>query len=124
MTKVVLDNPEGGFVITARIKALAERAMKIEFFNHKKIKGTIQVEKPSIIFYSIPFDTGWKAKVDGVQQELHRVHLGFTGLYIEPGNHQVELSYVPPLSDWGWIGILGALLIAYLVYRYKNKFWA
>lgn len=122
--KVEMENPElDGAYVGNNLKILPEKAMKMESFTHNRITGSIDLEKPSVIFYSIPFDTGWKAKVDGVPRSLHMVHIGFTGLYVESGSHKIELYYEPPLSKWGWLGIIGAFLVAYLIYRYRKQFW-
>jgi len=109
--------------ILARSQTMRQQAMKMEYFNQNRIIGSINVAKPSVIFYSIPFDNGWKAKVDNVKTDLWQAHIGFTGLYVEAGKHIIELYYEPPLSKTGWFGVLGAALIGFVIYRYQREFW-
>ncbi|MEP6646332.1 MAG: YfhO family protein [Saprospiraceae bacterium] len=106
-----------------KVHEMTGKSMKMEYFTQNRIIGSIEVAKPSVIFYSLPYDTGWKAKVDDKKAKLIQADIGFTGLYVEPGKHVIELFYEPPLSKTGWLGYLGAFLIGFLIYKYKDKFW-
>ena len=53
------------------------------------------MEKQKLLFFSIPFDKGWVAKIDGKKVEPILVNIGFTGFLIDKGEHQVELSFTP-----------------------------
>ncbi|MFW5804502.1 MAG: YfhO family protein, partial [bacterium] len=44
----------------------------------------------------IPFDEGWSVTVNGKPRKLHRVNIGFTGLLLEPGKHDIVLKYSLP----------------------------
>ncbi len=101
---------------------LAGRAMTMDLFSHNQIKGHITLEKPSMMFFSIPFDSGWKASVNSVEKNLEKVNYGFTGLLLQPGEHAIELRYEPPLSKTGWIGTLIALLGVALLLRIRKRF--
>jgi uncharacterized membrane protein YfhO len=59
------------------------------------IKGTITLDKKQLLFFSIPFDKGWKATVDGNEQELKLVDAGLTGIILDKGKHTVELNFKP-----------------------------
>ncbi|MEO6132064.1 MAG: YfhO family protein, partial [Saprospiraceae bacterium] len=99
------------------------KSMKMEYFSQNKIIGSIELNKPSVLFYSIPYDVGWKAKVDDVKTRLIQADVGFTGLYVEPGKHLIELYYEPPLSKTGWLGWIVAFVLGFVIYRYKEQFW-
>ena len=105
------------------ISTLPDKSMKMEYFSQNRIVGSIGLNKPSVVFFSIPFDIGWKAKVDDVKSELFLADIGFTGLYVEPGKHVIELYYDPPLSKIGWLGFFGAFALGFVIYRYKDQFW-
>ncbi len=106
-----------------RMNTLSGSTMKMDYFNQNRIIGSIEVSKPSVVFFSLPYDSGWKAKVNDIKVDLWQANIGFTGLYVEPGNHIIELFYEPPLSRTGWIGVLGAMVLGFVIYRYKNQFW-
>jgi uncharacterized membrane protein YfhO len=46
-----------------------------------------------------------------------------TGIYVPAGQHRIELQYKPSLATVGWIGVLGAALVAFLIHRNRKKFW-
>ena len=111
-----------GTAIKDRTRYLASQAMTMDHFSHKKIKGHIDVEANTMMFFSIPFDTGWEAFVNGQKASLEMIDYGFTGLLLEPGKSEIELRYVPPMSRKGWIGFaLGMLSILGLLY-FRKKF--
>ncbi|WP_235297418.1 YfhO family protein [Portibacter marinus] len=71
-------------------------ALNITSFKQSRIKGNIALSQPSMLTFSIPFDTGWKAYVDGKRQETSLIDNGMTGLYVTSGNHVITLKYRPP----------------------------
>jgi uncharacterized membrane protein YfhO len=105
------------------IESLSEKAMKLNYFSQNRIIGSIELNKPSVVFYSIPYDVGWKAKVDDVKTDLWQANIGFTGLFVEPGKHVIELYYEAPLSKTGWLGLIGAGLLGFILYKKKEIFW-
>ena len=101
---------------------LADAAMKMDYFSHRLIKGHVDIRNTSMLFLSIPYDSGWSATVDGNEQPLEKVNFGFTGLLLEPGRHAIVLSYAPPLSSTGWLGTLVGLLCIGLLIRFRKSF--
>jgi uncharacterized membrane protein YfhO len=111
-----------GTAVKDETSALAGQAMKMDYFSSNRIKGSIDLNQPSMLFYSIPFDRGWHALVDDVEQPLTEINFGFTGLLLEPGQHVIELYYEPPLSRIGWFGWIFAGLGILALVRYKKYF--
>ena len=58
--------------------------------------GMIELNQPGMLFFTIPFDPGWKAIVNGEPAELLRVNIGFSGLQLPAGKHAIELRYQLP----------------------------
>lgn len=102
--------------------ALADAAMKMESFEHNRITGNISLDTTSMMLFSLPFDKGWKASVNGVPKALEKIDFGLTGLLLEPGKHNIELRYEPPLSRSGWLGVLASALGVLLLIRLKKYF--
>ncbi len=62
-----------------------------------RITGRIEVhDQRKFLLVSLPYSRGWTARVDGREVELHRANTMFMGLYLDPGAHEVELSYATP----------------------------
>jgi uncharacterized membrane protein YfhO len=91
------------------INALKADSLMITKFSETNIKGNINLKTKKILFLSIPFDKGWHATVNGKDTDLQRVQWGLTGLVLDKGNHQIELSFTPPYRKEGTIVSLIAL---------------
>ena len=77
------------------IKLLNKDTLNISEHGQNKIAGTINIDKDKMLFFSIPFDKGWNIKVDGKSVNTMMVNIGFIGVPIEKGLHNIELSFTP-----------------------------
>ena len=104
------------------INRLQSDTLVISHFSPNSIIGDISLKTKKILFLSIPFDSGWKVKVNGKSQQLFLVNCGFTGLPLESGNFNIELSYQPNLLKIGFIiTILSIIIYIILIKLEKNK---
>jgi len=105
------------------IQKLKNEVFTIKKHSHNHIKGTIHLTQKKLLFFSIPYDKGWIATVDGKTIPLKLVNSGFMGLLIDKGAHAVELRYTIP---GGTIGIIISLLFFFIymicLYAYYKKF--
>jgi cbb3-type cytochrome oxidase subunit 3 len=85
-------------------------AMEMNFFSQNKISGRISMDKKSILFFSIPFDDGWKATDNGKPVRTVKANIGFTGIYLEKGEHDIELEFKPKYLALGLTVSLFTLL--------------
>ena len=82
-------------------------------FSQNHISGTINTGRKKILFFSIPFDKGWTARIDGKEQKAMMINYGFLGYALEQGFHRIELKYLPPYYYAGMsFSIFGLLLYA------------
>ena len=65
-------------------------------FGKNSFKSVIDMERENYVFYSIPYDAGWTAYVDGAEAEIERVNIGFMAVLVGEGEHTVEFRYVSP----------------------------
>jgi len=49
--------------------------------------------KKRMLFFSVPFHPGWKAYLDGMQTPIQKVNIGFMGVLVSPGEHDVRFEY-------------------------------
>ncbi|MCD6017208.1 MAG: hypothetical protein K0S53_329 [Bacteroidetes bacterium] len=85
----------------AYVNDLKKDSFTISKFSENKITGFVNVAENKVLFFSIPFDEGWSAKVNGADAKLYRVNAGLTGLLINKGKSDVELSFEPRLKNKG-----------------------
>ena len=66
-------------------------------------------------FFSVPYDKGFTAYVDGVKTEFERANLSFMAVYVEAGTHEIEFTYRTRGLSLGVAASIAAAL-ALLVY--------
>jgi len=85
-----------------------------------RIAGTITLDREQLLFFSIPYDKGWSATVDGKKTELLLVNAGFVGLILGEGTHSVELKFEPPyLIAGGAASLISLLVYGFMLYRFR-----
>lgn len=95
-------------------------ALKISRFDQNRLEGTINVSEDKMMYLSIPYDDGWKLKVDGQKQDKAIVSAGMTGVMLRKGQHTIEMAY--DLRYFG-IGVLLSVLglLAYVGFWFYMK---
>lgn len=78
-------------------------------------EGTVNVTQSGICYFSIPFDKGWHAEVDGEAVKPTAVFGAFIGIPLEPGRHTVSLHYETPGFKPGLYISLGCLALFVLL---------
>ena len=119
------DIPEIGLVkeYINDIGLLGRNSLHISKFGQNNIKGEINTDKNKILFFSIPYDRGWKIKVDGNNVNPMMINIGFIGVPVEKGSHQIELSYTPLYFYTGAaISLIAIIIFIFLIIiKYPRK---
>jgi hypothetical protein len=96
----------------------AQKALALDSFRPNRLVGRITLDRPQLLFFSIPYDAGWTARVDGRVATIERVTFGFLGIHLGPGAHTVELAFHPPLVGAGLlVSLISAGILAFLLRR-------
>lgn len=75
----------------------------------------------NIIWYSI-YEDGWKIKVDGKKKQLDIANIGFSGIYLDRGEHEIELYYVPKYLFLGVFISIAVLIFVLCVFMFDVFF--
>jgi uncharacterized membrane protein YfhO len=93
--------------------------LDIRSFSQNRVAGSVTLSAKKLLFFSIPFDRGWHARVDGRPARLVTASIGFTGLMLDKGTHSVELCFRAPMLPW--CAALSALGVAlYFVFVFMQ----
>lgn len=97
-------------ILDEAINAIKEKEVA---FDVKGNHATAEVatEKEQVIFTTIPYDAGWKAKVDGQVVEIEAVQNALVAVKVPRGKHTVELTYYPQGMKLGGILFISSILI-------------
>ena len=88
-----------------------KESFKLSFFSNAHLKGSISLSKPKMVFFSIPYDDGWSAIVNGKSTDIQAINIGFSGLMLPKGQHNIELIYATPYAQLGrWISCITILM--------------
>lgn len=86
-------------------KMLSASMLDVTDYGDSCLKGTINVQKDGVFVTSVPYEAGWKLKVDGHTREINELIGGaWISTSLSAGEHQIELSFRPP-------GLIAGLLI-------------
>ncbi len=76
----------------------------------------ISLDRDSLVFYSVPYEDGWSATVNGEPAEIEQVSVGFMAVRVPAGEKNViKFSYKTPLLKEGLI-VSAAALALFLLY--------
>lgn len=93
---------------TDKLKA---NSFRIGSFSNNAIDGEISTNSKKLVFFSIPFDSGWSAKVNGEDVEILLVDGGLSAVLIQPGDNVLSLRYSPPFVKYGlYLTLLGLFI--------------
>lgn len=84
------------------------------------ISCSVDFSRERELVFSIPYSTGWKLWVDGVEQKTNKANRMFLGAKIQSGSHQIDLHYTTPgLPEGECLALVG--LFCLLLMRRKDK---
>ncbi len=107
---------------------LSRNQMDVTEFRDGYLKGSINLDGGQMIFTTVPYDEGWKVLLDGKKVEPVKLCDAFIGIEAEPGQHTVELKYMPPgfllgicISAGCWIIYIFIVIMHHLSLKKKVK---
>lgn len=94
-------------------------------FDSHGFESEIELDKPSLVFFSVPYSEGWTAEVNGKTADVEKVSYGFMAVKAEAGENNIVFRYkTPGLAEGSYISLAGLILLAiYLLLcrLFRNK---
>ena len=84
----------------------------------------IKLRHNDLVFFSVPYDAGWTAYVNGVETAIEKVNVGFMAVPAGRGDNVIEFRYETPGLKTGLMISGGTLVVAaaYVAARsYKRR---
>lgn len=83
----------------------------------------IILNQPNLVYFSLPYDDGFIAYVNGKEAEIEKVNYAMSAVYVPAGDNKIVFSYKTPYLSGGiMLTVAGWLVYSiYMVYNYKNK---
>ncbi len=73
--------------------------------------ATITLETENWVFFSVPYEGGWSATVNGQPADILQVNVGFMAVKCPAGQADIRFAYTTPGLWWGAILSGGALVL-------------
>ena len=89
----VYDTDEYYKVYEQSVAKLHKSELQLEEWSDTSMKGSITVDSKKLLYLSIPYNKKWTYLVDGEKVQAERVNYAFTGIVLEPGEHEVEVQF-------------------------------
>ena len=82
-------------------------------FVNSGFTARIDLERENLVFFSVPYDPGFTARVDGREVTIEKVDGGLMAIPVPAGQHTIEFRYLPAgLIPCSVISALTALILA------------
>ncbi len=94
--------------------------------DNKGFTARVKRDSENLVFFSVPYDKGWTAYVNGKAVEIEKVNAGFMAVKVDAGNSEIRFNYSTPglsnglLITGGAAAIMLIYLIAFSIYK-KHK---
>lgn len=94
---VLLESLPSRFLELQRERGLMSTDSSVRIITYENNRVVLEVTTPeaALLFMSESFYPGWKAFVDGKQEEILRANFVFRAIPMGPGSHRVEVVYEP-----------------------------
>lgn len=108
-------------VVKHNFEDLSSHAFEVDEHTSSSFSGSVESEvgKETLLF-TIPYDEAWQIEVDGERKEGKMALQTFLAIDLEPGEHTIELKYVPK----GWhvgvaITLVSILIVALISFKIR-----
>ena len=78
-------------------------------------------DKERLVFFSVPWESGWSAAVNGEAAEIIKVNVGFMAVKVPAGTSQIRFNYQTPGVKLGALASLGGVVLFLLYWLLTRK---
>lgn len=106
---------------------LKETAASEFSYDNDGFYATVEREGSSLVFFSVPYDKGWSATVNGKETEIVKANVGFMAVEVGEGVSEISFKYTTPGLAMGIKISIGAFVLFLLyvlitgIIRHKSK---
>ncbi len=92
-------------------------------FDSKGFEAQIELEKPELVFFSVPYSKGWSAQVNGEDVQVEEVSFGMMAVRAEKGNNSIVFTYRTPGLALGLLisGVSVLIFFIYIIISLKTR---
>ena len=72
--------------------------------DNRGFTSRIELPRENLVFFSVPYDKGWSATVNGQPAEVVKASIGFMAVRAPAGDNTIRFTYWDPEPGLGWAG--------------------
>ena len=80
-------------------------------YDNTGFTATFHGEKERLVFFSVPYEKGWSATVNGEPAEILKVNVGFMAVRVPKGDSTIRFDYYTPGLNPGIFMTAGGFLL-------------
>ena len=96
-------------------------AKKFAVDNHGFTANVVR-DKKSLVFFSVPYDKGWSATVNGKAVQVENVNVGFMAVAVDAGESEIRFEYQNTGLIFGRV-ITAVSLLVFIIYMLISRFY-
>lgn len=104
-----------------QISELHQEVLENISMETNSISADITVTSDKMLTFSIPYSSGWSAKVDGEKVDIEKANIMYMAIPLTEGTHKVKLIYETPGLKVGFGISLFTILFVLLFYHIHKK---
>lgn len=108
-------------VLGQALDVLSARHMEDVTWESDSLSGTLTLESPGRLICSIPYEEGWRIRINGEEAEGSLFGGALMAFDLEPGVYTIEMEYVPEGIGAGLIVSSASILLFVLLMIAKRK---
>ncbi|MBC8546605.1 YfhO family protein [Clostridiaceae bacterium NSJ-31] len=95
----------------------ARRSMACSDFTRDNLgfTATCNFDQPRLVFFSVPYEAGWSATVNGEEAQVEKVDIGFMAVRVPAGACEIRFDYMTPGLLPG-LAVSGGAILVLLAY--------
>lgn len=90
----------------------------------KGFSASIELQKPNLVFFSVPYHEGWRAYVNGEEVSVEQVNIGFMAVECGAGHSDIRFEFETPMLRLGAVCsvfCIGAFAVYALFFAYDAE---
>ncbi len=100
--------------VAAKIENLQDQTLQDLTITENGFTGNITTSSPGMLWFSLPYNRGFKAFVNGEEVPIQLVNIGYMGLTLPAGEHDISFVYQTPGMRAGLLISLGGIIACML----------
>ena len=115
-------------VLTQAASTLRENSSSSFKYTTTGFESVISLKKDNLVFFSVPFDEGWSATVNGQEAQIEQVSVGFMAVKVPAGeDNRIVFTYMTPglkkgaLTSAASVAVLACYLITVMTVKAVRK---